>query len=546
MNQFKALLKKEWVAKLAPFKKEKRDLFSILINIFLTLSVCAVLIIVFGVFVNTYINVKIGFESAVIQRQFELITILVAMVLIMNIIVGTFKVNHSISDYSSWHSLLSLPVEKSDIFKAKLIFVYFDLLLLTLLTMVPLCVTFCIVSSASVLYLLGALAVSFVIPIIALFLCSLLALPVFYVKKLLTKNYIVTAILFCLILVGFFYLYSIILGVVKSLLETGQIKFIFNEQNITLIQNVTSNLYPANILAEFVMFNNVWLNLLWIVLITAGCLVITYFATKYIFDKASKSQLLNVKDYTNKKLSYSKKNSFVTLLNKEFISVLRTPSFSFQYFATTISLPLMIFVTCSLITSLVDKLIFIDCSFEIAVITIAMFSILTNTFCATNISREKRYFNLTKTLPIDYRKIVFSKVAFCSIASVGSIFVSVLALIIGGYVNVLQGLISFIITSLLSIGIICYATRQDLNKPDFDNPSGGPAVSFVIFFGLIISACVAIIALMCSLLIKTAMNPILGEVVGAGILFVFAILVFVLSIVYLLKKLGGKYRRTVA
>ena len=546
MSQFKSLLRKEFKTKLSSFKKEKRDVFSILINVFLTLSVCAVLIVVFGYFVDTYVSVKIGFESAIVQREREILTILITVLILINIIVGTSKINRSISDHMNWQALLSLPIKSADIFKTKLIFVYFDLLILTLLAMLPLSITFCIVANASFLFVVTGVLVSLIIPLVALLFCSLLALPVYYIKKFLSKNYILTVILFCLILVAFFYLYSIILGVLKSLLETGEIKFIFNEENISLIESITSALYPANILADVMLLQNFWLNMLWAILIGGVCFGVTYLATKFIFDKASKNQLLKIKDYSKKETSYKKRRVLTSLIIKEYISVLRTPSFSFQYFATTISLPLMVFVTCSLVTSLVNKLIFIDCNFEIAIITIAMFSILTNTFCATNISRERKYFNFTKTVPIDYRQIVFSKVIFCSIASLISILISVIALVIGGYINVLQGLLSFIITTLLSLGIICFATRKDLNKPDFDNQNGGTAVSFVIFFGLIISSGVAVIALLSSLYLKTVMEPLTGEIVGATILFVFAILVFAFSLFYLLKGLGKKYSRTVA
>lgn len=546
-TQFKALLRKEWLAKLSPFKKEKRDVFSIIINIILTLAVCAVLIVVFGYLAKTYVNVKIGFDSAVIQREKELLTMVFAVIILINIIVGTTKINRSISDHASWQSLLSLPIKASDIYKTKLIFIYLDLLFLTMVTLLPLLITFCIVANGSFLFVMSGIGLSLVIPIISLMFCSLLALPIYYLKKALSKNYVVTAILFCLLLVGFFYLYSLILGVLKSLLETGDIKFIFNEDNITFITTLTNGLFPSNILASVMIFQNVWLNLLWVILISVFSFAVTFIATKYIFVKASKNNLLKFKEYSKEKVSYKKKSQIFALIHKEYISVLRTPSFSFQYFATSIALPLMVFVTCSLVTSLVNKLIFIDCNFEIAIITMAMFSILTNTFCATNISREKRYFNLTKTLPVDYRKIVFAKIIFCGVSSGISLLISGIALLIGGYINILQCLLAIIITALLSLGVICFATRKDLNHPDFDNANGGTAVSFVIFFGLLISAGVAVLALLSSLYIKTMVVDIaLGEVVSVGIMFVFALVIFAISLVYLLKGLGKKYSKVVA
>ena len=546
MSQFGALLRRELSTRLSGFKKDKRDVFGIIINILLTLGVCAVLLVVFGYFVNTYIQVKVGFESEVLKRAKEIITILVALLLIVNIIVGTFKINHYISDVKNWNSLLSLPIKKSDIFKSKLVFIYLELLATTLIVMMPFSIIFCIMADVTFLIILNAIGISLVMPFIALFICSLLALPVYFIKKAISKNYVVTAILFFVLLAGFFYIYSLLLSVLQSLLETGYIKFIFNEENINLVGSITSWLYPSNILADIMLFNNVWLNLLWVVLITGVCFAGTYFLTKYIFDLASKNKISNKKDYLNKKNNVRQKSTVLALMYKEFLSVLRTPSFSFQYFATALALPLMIYITCSLGTQLVDNLIFVDCHFEIALITVAMYSILTNTFCATNISREKKFFNLTKTIPISYKQIVLSKVAFCEIISLASIFISTVVLLVAGYINIWQGLLIFLIANILNLGIICFATRKDLNKPSFDDPNGGVAVSFVIFFGLIISAIVAILALISSLFLKMLLEPVVGELVGAGIILIFALVVLGVSILYLLKGLGKKYNRTVA
>lgn len=548
MNDFLILLKRELRERYYFRNRGKKpDVLGVILNIIISTLIAGIFIAVAYIFINTYTKVKIGYEIDLPAREYEILTIMFVLTLLVNIIVGTIKVNSNFSSGKDFDVLLTLPVNTYSLFLVRFISVFIDLVVLSLVLLLPLTITFCVVTGFSIGLIFSSLLLAIILPILALGICSLIALPIFYIKKLLSRYYYLTTIIFALIIFAAFELYSVLLGLIKGMLESGQIKFIFNESTINLISRMTHKFFPINFITNIVMGYNVGLNILWLALTIVATFTIGYFMISKVFNLVKSNKINRGNKFVKNGEVKPLKSTTSALLRKEFLATLRTPSLAFQYFATTLTLPLMVFITFGLIESLIEKLIFIDCSFEVAMICIAMFSILTNTFCATNFSRESRFFTLSKTLPVAYKHVVLSKVLFCSITSIGAIFASTLVLVVTGGINILQALACFVIVSVLSIGEICLATRKDLNNPSFTNSAeeSTSTVNFIIFWGLIVSSMVAVISLVCSLFVKTIIDPIYGELIGAGVLIVFAGVVFAISVIYLIKGLGKQYKRTV-
>lgn len=548
MNDFLILLKRE-LRERYYFKKrgKKPDVLGVILNIIISTLIAGIFIAVAYIFISTYTKVKIGYEIDLPSRQYEVLAIILAVTLLVNILVGTIKVNSNFSSGKDFDILLTLPVNTYSLFLVRFISVFIDLIVLSFVLLLPLTITFCVVTGFSIGLIFASLLLAIILPILALSVCSLIALPIFYFKKLLSRYYYLTTIIFALITFGAFKLYSLLLSLIKGMLESGQIKFIFNESTINSISSLAHGLFPINFITNIIMGQNIGLNILWIILTIGVSFTVGYFMISKVFNLVKSNKINKDNKFVKNGEVKPLKSTTSALLRKEFVATLRTPSLAFQYFATTLTLPLMVYITFGLIESLLEKLIFIDCSFEVAMICIAMFSILTNTFCATNFSREKRFFTLSKTLPITYKKVVLSKVLFCSITSVGAIFASTIVLVIAGGINILQALACLVIVSVLSVGEICLATRKDLNNPSFTNSAeeSTSTVNFIIFWGLIVSSMVAVISLVCSLFVKTVIDPIYGELIGAGVLIIFAGIVFAISLVYLMKGLGKQYKRTV-
>ena len=112
-----------------------------------------------------------------------------------------------------------------------------------------------------------------------------------------------------------------------------------------------------------------------------------------------------------------------------------------------------------------------------------------NNVSGTPFSREGKYHNLINSMPMNKRKIYFSKVAVASISSVFAVGVSFIIFMVFGYMN----LVSFLMMIIVFMLVYCYnllAPIFDMLNPsiDWENPSeavkSNPNVLVSLLFGL--------------------------------------------------------------
>ena len=138
-----------------------------------------------------------------------------------------------------------------------------------------------------------------------------------------------------------------------------------------------------------------------------------------------------------------------------------------------------------------DKIVGTDCNFEIAIFAVLIFGMLTNTFAASNISRDGSSFWLMKTTPLSPRVYLLSKVVFCFIISGISVLISVITLVAMQLIAPLEGLFIFIAGLAFMFGEICFATKCDLMYPRFvgddvdEAQESSSSQSLIIITGLI-------------------------------------------------------------
>lgn len=545
MREFGVLFFRELREKRAAWKPRRENIWSTLFNLVLTAAVLAVVIVVFRYFLETYLKVKIGYTDAKAVREREALTFVYALACAVTTISGIFKINRSITSSKGMNVLLLLPVRRQTIFLSKLAALFTDFALTSLLTVLPLTTVFAFVAGRGFGFFALSIFGALVCALFSFALAALLALPAHFLTKLLSRNYLVLTIVFTALVAGAFLVYSQILSLLKGLLETGRIRFIFNESFLNAVAILRKIFFPGNVLADFTLGNGRWLNLVWALLAAAGSVAVVCLAVRWLFGLVANNRLSGGKEFRRVARVSRPHSPLAALLKKEFVTILRTPSFAFQFFAVTLVLPLMVYVTATLLDSLARELIFVDVGFEIALLCTAMFSVLTNTFCATNISREGKSFSATKILPVNSRLLVWSKVLLCGIVSLASILFTNILLAVLGVVNLWQAGMCFLITGSLSVGMICLATRRDLNQPDFGG-SNNRAVTFVVFWGLVASLVTGALSLFCAMFFRAKYANSVGTIITVCVLFVLAVLILVLSVLYLNRGLDRKYREVQA
>ena len=153
----------------------------------------------------------------------------------------------------------------------------------------------------------------------------------------------------------------------------------------------------------------------------------------------------------------------MSLVKKEFITVFREPKHLFSYFAIAASMPMMVYCCYTMFELLIKNSIGISANFSLALLIVLIFTVLTNTFCSTNITRDGLSTLKIKTLPVDAKKVVLAKVIFCDIISSLAIILSLALLIPATSLVTLDGLVCILCAVMFSTTHIFIATRLDLN-----------------------------------------------------------------------------------
>ena len=240
-------------------------------------------------------------------------------------------------------------------------------------------------------------------------------------------------------------------------------------------------------------------------------------------------------------------SSVYALLHKEFMIVLRTPTYAFQYFAMAITLPFMVYTCSSILKTMIETLTIIDCNYALAIFVVSIFSILTNTFCTTNISRDGKMFAIMKTLPISIEKIVGVKILFCSIVSFVSVLVSCLVLYFTGFLGIEYSFITFVIGFMFSLVQIIYATRKDMKHPTFPTNNqeeiteGNSNMSTLILVGLITTLVTGGGALVSSIVLSMQYNSQIAAIVSIGFVMFVATTALIASTIYMFRGLKKRY-----
>ena len=317
-------------------------------------------------------------------------------------------------------------------------------------------------------------------------------------------------------LVGAFIVYSKLLTVVQSLLETGSVRFLFNEQFITLLQTLRIYTYPANIFADMCLGINSDIPVVAIVgiaavLIIAVCLVVKtmFYSMLYKNDKR--------KQGNSKGRPLTRSSAGAALIRKEFINVSRTPEHMFSYFSIAAAMPVMVYSCYTMFCSLIEHALGVKVDFSLALLIVLVFGVLTNTFCATNVSRDGLSALSTKIYPVSPSKIMSAKVTFCMIVSSASVILSAVILILTTTLGLVNGIAVAIFGIVFSVAQILIATRLDLNHahgasgPRETERAAERTTTKVVSIGLIFATIVGVGSLVISLFMGS-LESLLGTV----------------------------------
>ncbi len=530
-------------------KKERVDIVGNLMSILISLLVIAVFVMLFLTVAENYVVIRINKVSDPTARALELLNLAYLVILVAMSLLGVEKMRKTLTQKKDREMFLRLPVKQETIFMSKISVLSIWNYMLALMLILPVNIIIYIALRPDPYFWIGTVITWLLLPLVSFLIAALLIVPYIKIVDYVSHRYALLFIVLSGILVLAFWLYSGLLSVVQNLLQTGSIKFLFNEEFITFLSTLMIYSYPANLFANIVLNVDLWFSLMIVGIIALVSIVVIFFVSRGLYYVT-----LYKNDDRNKKgkryLDYKKHSPLVSLMKKEFLSIFRDPSHIFSYFAIATSMPVMVYCCYTLFESLIYNTLGISVSFALALLVTLIFSMLTNTFCATNITRDGVSFLKTKVLPVTPSKVLLSKVILCAIVSSLAAVASIVILVPVTSLVMADGILVIAIAVLFSTAQIFIATRMDLNHAKLTRSTfetereSNKTMAKVVGIGFLLAIVMGIVSLLISVF-----SGVLGEFLSFQIDPIFAYVIpvvisalyFLVSVIYYGKGLNRSY-----
>ncbi len=518
-------------------KDSKTDVVGIVLSLVITLFVAAIFILLLSTIATNYVAIKINKVQDPIGRASELLNVFYLGTVLAMTFMSAEKIRKTLSQEEDKRIFLRLPIKPETMFLSKLTVLVLENFIVSLFIILPInIITFFAIGGDLAFWLRTALVCVF-LPLVAFLFATIIAVPYIKAAEFIQTRYVLLFIVASIALIAAFLVYSQLLSTVQSLLETGSIKFLFNEDFINTLQFLLVYAYPANMFAHLALGVNLTDNLIAISIIVLVALPAVYFIARSLFyttlykndDRSKGGKPIK---------TYKKTSPISALIRKEFISVFREPKHMFSYFAIATAMPVMAYCCYTLFESLIFHSIGVTVNFALAMLVVLVFSILTNTFCATNISRDGLSALNSKMFPVKPTKILLSKVIFCMLVSTLAVVVSCVILALATSLSYTDAIIVAVLSTLFSSAQIFVATRMDL---DYAKVASGPreserivniTIAKIVLMGLAIALVMGILSMLVTILTLSGNEFYFPENFEYAIPVVFCTVYFAVALFY--------------
>ncbi len=539
------------LGKLFPKKRGagRADVFGRVLSVLITLLVAAAFVFLLYTVAKSYVEIKVNKQSDPVARGRELLNVGYAAILAVTALLGVEKMRKRFVKADDRAVLLRLPVKPSTLYLSKMTVLLLESYVTSFLLILPVQLVVGLLVEGGAVFALLSLLAFLLLPPIALLLSALLLWPYMQAVERIGRHYLLTFLLFSGLLGGAFWLYSRLLSVLQALLETGSIRFLFNEEFLSFMQALRQYAYPANLLAEAVLGEDKLIPILILLGAVALSGTAVYFVTRGLFFAA-----LYKNEARRPALGHRRCHRLspdLSLIKKEFLTVFRTPSYTFSYFSIAAAMPVMIYCCYTLFEALVQNAIGLTPGFSLSLFIVLVFGVLTNTFCATNVSRDGLSALSSKTLPLSPTRILLSKVIFSSAVSTLSVIASGVLLLLTTPLSFTDALAVTLIGIAFTLSQILLATRMDLNGAVL---TGGAAamersaektVAKVVCIGLILSALAGLLSFAAALLAEGGILPI-GSLLSYLLPAFLALMYLLISFLYYKNKIELSFNALVS
>jgi len=410
-------------------------------------------------------------QLAPVHVQYVLLSFAAFSISIMTLIEGIYKTGPLIFNCKDDSLLLSLPIKRRTVLFIRIFKFYVFELLFNSLFLLPIMIAY--IKWAEVLnwtYFLTSFVMLLILPIIPIVIsCFIGVITSSLSSRFKYKN--VTQILLSMIfLIAIFYISY----------RTGDFIEYLVKHATSINDLITKIYYPAGIYAKLVIDFNI-IDLLIFIVINLGIFVVAIYILSAFYFKIN-SRMKKV--ITNKKVNVDNlviksKSKTESLIKKELSTFFKTPVFIINSGFALVCFIVIVFVIIfnfdSLIPILTDKENGIGVSKELIMNNLSIMIFILISFAAymtsiTNsvISLEGKNINILKSLPINTKTILMSKIYSCLIITTPILLIGNIMLFIKFKISIIESILLLILSILIPLVSHFVGLIVNLKYPKLD------------------------------------------------------------------------------
>ncbi len=410
--------------------------------------------------------------------QFLLLSILAFGISVMTIIEGVYKVGPLLYNCKDDQLLLSLPIKRSTVLFVRIFKFYLFELLFNSLFLLPVMIAYLRwANDLSWTYYLTSIIMLLFLPVIPIVISCIIGSITSSLSSRFKYKNIAQIVVSMIVLMGIMLLSFNLNNILNYIIS-----------NATSINDVITKIYyPAGIYASLVTNFNLG-DLLIFILVNITLFVVTIFIlSRFYFTLNSRVKKITTSKKTKIKNIIIKKNSInASLIKKEFNMFFQTPVFVINAgFALVLFIIISIVLTIKfddILPLLTDpngmnlSLDLINNNTSIFIFLIIMVTAFMTSITNSLISLEGRNINILKSLPINPKKILMSKIYSCLIITTPILFIGSIILFIKFKLSIIEAILLLILSILVPLVSHFIGLIINLKYPKLDAENSAEVV----------------------------------------------------------------------
>ena len=407
----------------------------------------------------------------------SIMTMLLTIILVISTFASTNDLIKSLYMAEDNQVLVTYPISANRIFLSKIIVFYLYEIYKNFTFTLPIFVAYGLISPVNWFFYIWVFLSFFVVSMIPVVLGVVLSLPGFFIMRFFNRFRVLKILFFIAVLAGFIYLLVRIILLIPSEINVlnywGPIKVLLSDVTM-FFQDYFKPVYYVvlmvvgkyNAAMRYTYLNlDVWLVFISLIGVLAGLFMAAYFVARFLFIKMTSASFEYEKRFRVKALLNRRLPAFLSFVFKELRLIFRSGTFTSNFIATYISIPLFILLINRIFASmdLYPNGQFAVQAFNILIIMLPLLA--SNSVVATMYSREGRTAYMKRTKPVVVIFPLLAKLLPNIVLSIVSLCVSLY--IFNAHMHyVLSNIILLSIALIfIQVGHILFSALLDLMNP---------------------------------------------------------------------------------